>query len=101
MLIEVGKTEKIIKIGPDTAAIAKKQSKKACFLRKLIPIEKTYIWLSPVVGKCCKMSRMLFGVGKSEKIIKIGPDTAEIAKKQPKNGLKSARFGDFGCGSEF
>ena len=61
----------------------------------------TYIWAFPVLGKCCKMSRMLIEVGKSEKIIKIGPYTAEISKKQPKNGLKSARFGDFKIGSEF
>ena len=81
--------------------MAKKQSKKASFFAKSDPIEITYIRPSPVVGKCCKMSRMLIEVGKSEKIIKIGPDTAEIAKKQPKNGLKSARFGDFRSGSEF
>ena len=71
------------------------------FLGKMAGIGFTYIWAFPVLGKCCKMSRMLIEVGKSEKITKIGPDTAEIAKKQPKNGLKSVRFGDFGCGAEF
>ena len=71
------------------------------FWGEMAGIGFTYIWAFPVLGKCCKMSRMLIEVGKSEKIIKIGPDTAEIAKKQPKNGLKSARFGDFKIGSEF
>ena len=61
----------------------------------------TYIWAFPVLGKCCKMSRMLIEVGKSEKIIKIGSETAEISKKHPKNGLKQAKFGDFKIGSKF
>ena len=56
---------------------------------------------SIVFEKCFKLFRRVIEVEKSEKIIKIGPDTAEISKKQPKNGLTSARFGDFGCGSEF
>ena len=66
----------------------KNSRKKGVFWPKMTPIGFTYICASPVVGKCCKMSRMLIEVGKSEKIIKICPDTAEIAKKQPKNGLK-------------
>ena len=43
---------------------------------------------STTPGKCFKLFRVVIVVGKSEKIIKIGPQTAEIAKKQPKNGLK-------------
>ena len=79
----------------------KNRRKRQFFGVKVTPIEITYICHFPVVGKCCKLSRMLIEVGKGEKIIQIGPDAAEIAKKQPKNGLKSVRFGDFRIGFEF
>ena len=73
-----------------------KNHRKLPFLgSKIGGIGFTYSWVFPVLGKCCKMSRMLIEVGKSEEIFKIGPDTTEIAIGQPKNGLKSARFGDF------
>ena len=31
-------------------------------------------------GKCCKLFRIVIIMGKSEKITKIGPDTAEIGQ---------------------
>ena len=41
---------------------------------------------SKVLGKCRKLFRILIVVGKSEKIIKIVPKTAEIEQSEPKNG---------------
>ena len=60
-----------------------------------------HLWASKVFGKCFKLFRRVIEVEKSEKIIKIGPETAEISKKHPKNGLKQAEFGDFKIGSKF
>merc|ERR1711994_589962 len=73
-----------------------KNHRKLPFLgSKIGGIGFTYIWVFPVLGKCCKMFRMLIEVGKSEKIIKIGPETAEIEQKLPKNA-KIAKISKFG-----
>ena len=65
--------------------------------------EKSFFFLlyaSKVLEKCCKLFRMLIIVGKSEKIIEIGPETAEIEQSEPKNGENHLVFGqiwgDFG-----
>ena len=47
------------------------------------------------LAKYQKLFRRVIEVGKSEKIIKIGPETAEISGKYPKNGLKQRKLGDF------
>ena len=36
-----------------------------------------------VVGSCWKLSRMLIKMGKSEKMIKIDPETPEIEENSP------------------
>ena len=59
-----------------------------------------HLWASKVPGKCCKLFRMLIIVGESEKIIEIGPETAEIEQSEPKNDENHLIFGqiwgDFG-----
>ena len=65
------------------------------FLGKMAGIEISWFPAFPVPAKYQKMFRRVIEVGKSEKIIKIGPETAEISKKHPKNGLKQPKFGDF------
>ena len=59
----------------------------------MVGIEISWFPAFPVPAKYQKIFRRVIEVGKSEKIIKIGPDTAEIPKKQLKNGLKYAKFG--------
>ena len=68
---------------------------------KIESVALFHLRASKVFGKCFKLFRRVIEVGKSEKIIKIGPETAEISKKHPKSGLKQAKFGDFKIGSKF
>ena len=76
-----------------------KNHRKLPFLgSKIESIALFHLRASKVFGKCFKLFRRVIEVGKSEKIIKIGPETAEISKKHPKNGLKQAKFGDFKIG---
>ena len=85
-----------LKLSKKSAQKWPKNSQKKClFLAKNTKMGEMCFRPFPVVGKCCKLRKLLIFVEKSEKIIKIGPDTAEIPKKQLKNGLKYAKFGGF------
>ena len=75
--------------------MAQKHSKMCLFLAKNVNIGEMCFRASPMVGKCCKMSMELVFVEESERIIQIGPDTAEMSRKYPKNGLKQPKLGDF------
>ena len=64
-------------------------------------IEFSWFPASPVHTKYQKLFRRVIEVGKSEKIIEIGPETAEISGKYPKNGLNSPNLLVFKIGSRF
>ena len=54
-------------------------------MAKIVPDQKkSWFPAFPMPAKYQKLFRRVIEVGKSEKIIKIGPETAEISKKHPK-----------------
>ena len=63
--------------------------------------KKSWFAVFPTLAKYQKLFRRVIEVGKSEKIIKIGPETAEISGKYPKNGLNSPNLLVFKIGSRF
>ena len=57
--------------------------------------------VSYMVGKCCRLFRMLIVVEKSEKISQKVEKPAEIEQTQPKNGENRPNFGDSEIESRF
>ena len=84
-------------------------AQKRCLKIETFWVEKWGFWGFPITGhqnaakvlaKSWKLLRMFINMGKSEKIIKIGPETAEIEQKSPKIGkiAKISKLGsDFGA----
>ena len=90
-----------LKTRSKSAQNTSKSSKSPSFLKKMGGTEISWQPASPVCTKHQKLFKRVIEVEKSEKIIKIEPETAEVSKKHSKNDLKQSKFGDFKIGSKF